>query len=98
MKRLKRENSRAPGSALVITTTTTRETGQSWDWMTIYRRSSDGNLHVTTLDAILNSGPYNAMGMSIVEYKSQPGLTSNFELRTPNFELLTALSASSYRG
>ena len=61
-------------SALVITTTTTRETGQSWDSMTIYRRSTDGNLHVTMLDAILNSGPHNAMGMYTVEYKSQPGL------------------------
>ena len=56
-------------SALVIITTTTREAGQQWDWMTIYRRDGQGNLLVTTLDAVLDPGPFQAMAMSTVEFK-----------------------------
>jgi len=48
-------------SALVIITTTTREsTGGSWDWMMIYHLSDTG-LHVTTFDATLTAGPMTAM-------------------------------------
>jgi hypothetical protein len=44
------------GAAVVITTTTTREsTGRSWDWMSTYFLSSDDNLSVATLDAVLTS-------------------------------------------
>ena len=44
------------GAALVVTTTTTREsTGRSWDWMTTYFVTSDGQLSVATLDGVLTS-------------------------------------------
>jgi hypothetical protein len=39
--------------------------------MTIYRRDREGNLHVTTLDAVLDSGPFNAMALSAAEYKRE---------------------------
>ena len=58
-------------SALVVTTTTRRAEGQSWDWMTIYRRDGQGNLLVTTLDAVTDPGPFMAMAMSTVEYKKE---------------------------
>jgi hypothetical protein len=58
-------------SALVIMTTTTREAGQRWEWMTIYRRDREGNLHVTTLDAVLDPGPFNAMALSAAEYRKE---------------------------
>ena len=60
-------------SALVITTTTTRAAGQQWDWMTIYTRDGDGNLQVTTLDAVTDPGPFLAMNLTNVTYKPKPG-------------------------
>jgi hypothetical protein len=59
-------------SALVITTTTTREAGQRWDWLTIYRRDGEGGLQVTTLDAVTDPGPYLAMSLNTVGYKQKP--------------------------
>jgi hypothetical protein len=60
-------------SALAITTTTTREsTGRSWDWMTIYLRDGSGNLEVTTIDAVLDQGPFMNMAQSTVVYASVP--------------------------
>ena len=59
-------------SALVVTTKTTRAAGQNWDWMTIYRRDGQGNLLVTTLDAVTDPGPFMAMSMLTVEYQKEP--------------------------
>ncbi len=60
-------------SALVITTTTTRAADQRWDWMTIYTRDGEGNLQVTTLDAVTDPGPFMAMNLTSVTYKPKPG-------------------------
>jgi len=59
-------------SAVVITTTTTREAGQHWDWLTIYRRDGSGNLQVTTLDAVTDPGPFNAMALTTTSYRQAP--------------------------
>ena len=55
-------------NALVVNHSTTRaSTGRPWDWMEIYfLESGTGNLKVTTLDAILNPGPF--MGLRTVTY------------------------------
>ena len=58
------------GPAVVITTTTTREsTGRSWDWMTTYFLTADGNLSVATLDGVLTSDQ--AMDLRTVSFRKQ---------------------------
>jgi hypothetical protein len=47
------------GAALVITTTTSVETGGPWEWMKIYTLAPEtGALQVTTIDEVLTGGPY----------------------------------------
>jgi hypothetical protein len=45
--------------------------GQRWDWMTIYSRNGEGALHVTTLDAVTDPGPFQAMSLTTVTYKQK---------------------------
>ncbi|HEY6347436.1 MAG TPA: hypothetical protein VIY49_38600 [Bryobacteraceae bacterium] len=57
------------GSALVITTTTTPQTGGSWDWMKIYTLSQTGTLKLTTVDGVLSDRLY--MNVNTVTFTLQ---------------------------
>jgi hypothetical protein len=41
-------------SAVVITTTTSRDNGGGWQWMRVYSLKGDGELSVTTFDGVLH--------------------------------------------
>jgi hypothetical protein len=41
-------------SAVVITTTTSRDSGGGWQWMRVYSLKGDGELSVTTFDGVLH--------------------------------------------
>jgi hypothetical protein len=41
-------------SAVVVTTTTSRDDGGKWQWMRVYSLKGDGELSVTTFDGVLH--------------------------------------------
>jgi hypothetical protein len=53
-------------SAVVVTTTTNRESGGKWEWMRVYSLKSDGQLSVTTFDGVLHDA--RLMDTSTVSY------------------------------
>ena len=53
-------------SAVVITTTTNRESGGKWEWMRVYSLKSDNQLSVTTFDGVLHDA--RLMDTSTVSY------------------------------
>ncbi len=40
-------------SAVVITTTTSRDNGEKFDWMQVYSLNEDGQLSVTAFDGVI---------------------------------------------
>jgi hypothetical protein len=53
-------------SAVVVTTTTNRESGGKWEWMRVYSLKSDDQLSVTTFDGVLHDA--RLMDTSTVSY------------------------------